>query len=244
MPADLGLSRRNRQPDVAGFYPVLDEDLCDSRFHCKGSGILGHMHDLYRKHGGEREGDAGVEGLKQAVLGWSSAYYIAYTLMMTIAFALLTVDSTPTDWSSLGPVGTWIHWRPKSEATDTVVALFYTVFCALGCYDSTWGMLLCAEWNVRGGSPPARVYPQFLKSFAASDKRSKPHDTPTSYLLQCCGPERSRHGATRCSCHPPDPFRRIFCCGFMGIKHVHAWDPFYFIDRTGEILCTTALNRF
>ena len=108
--------------------------------------------------GGGAGVDAGQDGLKQGILGWSSGYYVAYCLIMTIAFALVIDLPEPSDHVGVPEtVNEYIKWRPTSDAVDAVVELLHIFFVLMACYDSTWGLVLCSEWAVRAPCVPANT---------------------------------------------------------------------------------------
>ena len=112
--------------------------------------ILNYMHNLYA-HSGDKGDDIQAEGFKTSVIQWSSSYYVAYALMMTISFAMLVETPDPRQFHEAGRTHIYwlLHWRPESEVVDACVQILYVFFAFAACYDSTWGMMLCAEWGVR-----------------------------------------------------------------------------------------------
>lgn len=169
--------------------------------------VHGCHHELFAKFSGVGE-DSGATGLKNAVVGWSNGYYVAFALMMTVAFALLVIVPDPRDivTSSELTVEQIIHWRPHSGSIDAVMQLLYVFFCLAAAYDSTWGMLLCAAWAVRAPCVPAKVFERFLWRIVSL----KTPDNPNGHGLIIKTLLLNR--------------RRFF-------GEVNAWDPFYFIDR-------------
>lgn len=122
--------------------------------------ILNIQH-LLSQRSGNVGGDVQAEGFKSGIVQWSGAYYVAYALMMTIAFAMLAIVPEPRTLPS-GSGGALLHWRPASESFDAVVQFVYVVCVCWACYDSTWGMMLCAEWGVRSGAVPPALYERFI----------------------------------------------------------------------------------
>jgi len=136
-------------------------------------------------------------------------------------------------------------WRPRSELLDTVVPLLYYFLSAAACADSAWGMLMCAEWGVRGGTMPADLYEKFVRQLRPDPNDAEMSDN-TMWVWRCFEP-RAVHEGLR--------FRGLFCmrhCGFAGLNLGFAqspsWDPFYFVDRTVMTLflasaCLVYLNN-
>ena len=150
---------------------MLDKNVVDG-VDC---GVLGAVHMQYKLYGGEQGGDVGAEGFKNATLGWSSTYYVAFALMMTIAFALLVVVPEPRDRElEATRVSAIVHYRPGSDVLDAVVQMLYLFFVLAAAVDSTWGMVLCAEWGVRASAVPARRFESFLHLLAPA--RSEPQN--------------------------------------------------------------------
>ena len=185
--------------------------------------VMNIMHELYR-NSGDMGNDVQAEGFKSSVVLWSSAYYVAYALMMTIAFAMLTVVPEPRIYTG------HLHYRPSSEWLDSFVQLLYVVFVCWACYDATWGMLLCAEWGVRSGVVPASLYERFMAKLDPNGPRG-------STLSQWSW----RFFENR-AVHHPLPVRGCFTNDAsgdrtgIGMAQSPAWDPFYLVDRTVQSL--------
>ena len=157
----------------------------------RNTGILSIMNSIFNAQRYEKSGRQ-AEGFKLAVLQWSSAYGVAYSLMMTIAvgchrdqdcsvlsadkpicvclclqFGMLITRPVPSDQSAHvtwpATVAEWKDFRPHSDVLDTIVPLVYYFFAAAACCDSAWGMLICAEWGVRGSVMPAALYERFIR---------------------------------------------------------------------------------
>ena len=100
---------------------LLDGQVLSGAIHEQaGFSVMGLMHALYRA-GGTIGSDSQAEGFKGAVLLWSGAYYVAYALMMTIAFALLVVIPEPRDLQLHAGHARWLHIRPTSDTADAIV---------------------------------------------------------------------------------------------------------------------------
>jgi hypothetical protein len=150
---------------------------------------------------------------------------------MTIAFAMLVVVPEPR-FLPEGHGGRVLHYRPPSELFDSAVQLLYVVCCCFACYDSTWGMMLCAEWGVRSGVVPAVLYERFMKHLDPSGPLAAEHNQWTFRFFE-----------TR-AVHKPLPARGCFCTTGaslgdrtgLGLTQSPAWDPFYLVDRTVQML--------
>lgn len=98
------------------------------------TGILSIMNSMFSMQRFEKSGRE-TEGFKLAVIQWSSAYGVAYALMMTIAFSMLITRPLPPDQPADQP----FHlkdWRFPSERVDTIMPLLYYFFAAAACCDS------------------------------------------------------------------------------------------------------------
>ena len=215
---------------------LLDGVRLHSAIHEQASfSVMSLMHALYRA-GGTIGSDSQAEGFKGAVLLWSGAYYVAYALMMTIAFALLVVIPEPRDLNRHAGHARWLHLRPTSDTFDAIVQIAYVFFAAAACYDSTWGMMMCAEWGVRSGVVPPSLYERFVKMLDPSDEgpdaRGVNRGRLTSWFCRCF--------ETR-AVHKEVPTIGCFCQGEedrtgFGLSKAPAWDPFYLVDRTVQSL--------
>lgn len=115
--------------------PLIGEDRVNltAPIHSKaGFSVMSLMHALY-KHSGTAGGDIQAEGFKGAVLMWSGAYYVAYALMMTIAFALLVVIPEPRNLIEHSGGARLMHYRPDNETFDAFMQLVYVFFAACAC---------------------------------------------------------------------------------------------------------------
>ena len=166
----------------------------------RGFSILNIMHALY-SYSGKLGNDIQAEGFKSSVILWSGAYYVAYALMMTIAFAMLVETPEPRvnppdkPWAYM-----LIHFRPQSDVADAVMQLLYVFFAACACYDSTWGMMLCAEWGVRAPAVPPALYERFMSLIDPNG--------PNKSSLSACerhGPASHAARPTRRDAPPPRP---------------------------------------
>ena len=200
----------------------------------QGFSILNNMHEMYC-HSGDRGNDIQAEGLKQSVISWSGAYYVAYALMMTIAFAMLVECPEPRDQStdaSRSPTFRVIHYRPVSEGLDAIIQLMYVFFAASSCYDSTWGMMLCAEWGVRAPVVPPALYERFM---ALLDPHGAKNASLSAWFCRCF--------ETRAVHKPMKSYGLFFDDGGqrtgVGVSEAPAWDPFYLVDRTAQSLFLT-----
>ena len=203
------------------------------------TGILSIMNSMFAAQRYERKGRE-TEGFKMAVLQWSSAYAVAYSLMMTIAFGMLITRPIPaevlahTRGDDVRLTAAHLRdWRPKSEVLDALVPLLYYFFAAAACCDSAWGMLICAEWGVRGASMPADLYERFVRHL-----RPDPHDPEksanTMWAFRFFEPRAVHAGLPTAGVFCTDPsgcglFSRALHVGFARSP---SWDPFYFVDRT------------
>lgn len=183
----------------------------------KVTGVLSIMNPMFSAQRYEKKGRE-TEGFKLAVIQWSSAYAVAYSLMMTIAFALLMTKPLPPPL--LPPEAPFYSrdWRPRSELLDTVVPLLYYFLSAAACADSAWGMLMCAEWGVRGGTMPADLYEKFVRQLRPDPNDAEMSDN-TMWVWRCFEP-RAVHEGLR--------FRGLFClrhCGFPGLNLGFAQSP-------------------
>lgn len=167
--------------------------------------ILYRIHKHYLQKGGSKGGDCGAEGFKQAVLNWSSAYYVAFSLLITVAFAMLTITPEMLELNQEDPVAQVVHYRPDNEAVDAVVQLLYIFFTAAALVDTAYGMILCAEWGVRGSVVPSKDFTTFVKQLDVN----KPNRAARILL---CG------GAYNNECCP-------------GFKRRPSWDPYYYMYR-------------
>ena len=165
---------------------------------------------------------------------------------MTVAFALaLASPNRGNQALQRGPVDKILHWRPRSAEMDSIVEMLYTFFVGLACYDSTWGMLLCAEWGVRSGGPPAKVYSHFIGNLHTSVPDKKHPGRRKTCILRCCETYRLRHSVIGSSSHGGHKHSTIGrlqsmwsnrCRCATGISEQPSWDPFYLIERTVQAL--------
>ena len=93
--------------------------------------------------------------------------------------------------------------------------------------DSTWGMMLCAEWGVRSGVVPPALYERFMDLLDPSV--GGPSESRLSTWLFRCFETRAVHKEV--------PALGCFMTGAedrtgVGFSKAPAWDPFYLIDRT------------
>jgi hypothetical protein len=201
-------------------------------------GYLGGMYSRYEKAEAENPDcdDAGERGLKDAVLQWTSSYYVAYALIMTIGFALIFSAPEPRPLHSLTPkadasdagygLKAKLHWRPQSDDVDAIVLLLYYVFALMVCYDSTWGTLMSAEWGVRAPAIPRHNFKKFLKSLTA--KRLEGYGGATSkrsWGIHCCDMRARLSGDIICE--------GANCGGFgSGIYRYDSFDGYWNLGRT------------
>ena len=133
------------------YTPLKDSEELDG-------GAFGHVRKLCKKHGGAQE-------FKNYVVTWSAAYYVAYGLLITVAFSL--IFSSPklrnTDEFDYGTqIEKMMHYRLPSKELDAVLELLYYVFASSACYYSAWGLMLSVEWSLRVGSVPHECFDEFM----------------------------------------------------------------------------------
>ena len=264
-------STRNSDDDESGVPKELQKinlKLPSGQIHDREGevfSILNKMHMAYAQSGDVGQ-DAQAEGFKQSVVAWSSSYYVAYALMMTIAFAMLTLAPEPRFVSPERPiVFRVLHFRPESDVLDALIQLLYVFFAACACFDSTWGMMLCAEWGVRGPVVPPKLYERFIElidpakavhkegelkgqplnpkdsiTAGGSAEGSTVSDRPklSSWFLRCMEPRAVHVGLKRIGCFWKDGGGDETGIGWA---EAPAWDPFYLVDRTVQSLFFTGV---
>ena len=52
---------------------------------------------------------------------------------------------------------------PDSDVLDAIVQMIYLLFVLAAAVDSTWGMVLCAEWGVRAPAVPRTAPAHYLE---------------------------------------------------------------------------------
>ena len=101
-----------------------------------------------------------AEAFKNGIVGWSSAYYVAYALLLTVAFALLVVPPWPHPDEGGGYEYDFL--RPDVRVLELAITLLFYFFAGAAATDSAWGMCICAEWGVRSVAVPANLYERFI----------------------------------------------------------------------------------
>ena len=195
------------------------------------TGIMSIMNSMFSMQRMEKSGRE-AEAFKLAIVQWSSAYGVAYSLMMTIAFGMLVTKPIPATLPSVpgepfSPAAIK-DWRFRSEWVDAIMPLLYYFFAAAACCDSAWGMLICAEWGVRGGVVPADLYEKFVRHL-----RPDPGDpstrSNTMWVWRCFEPRAVHDGLPHCGLFCPTSCAPAL---HIGVAQSPSWDPFYFVDRT------------
>ena len=96
-----------KQASASGRSELLSNDESET-------GMLSIMNIMFKAQRYEKKGRE-TEGFKLAVLQWSSAYGVAYSLMMTIAFGMLITRPLPAQQPSADAPFTLKDWRPRSD---------------------------------------------------------------------------------------------------------------------------------
>jgi len=223
-PAKTAAMRRTpeRTKDVGGGNPDIDQLESGVPFSPEKNSWLHLAHFSYAT-GKQTGSDVGRQGFKDGILLWSSAYYVAFALLMTVAFAMLLVPPEARDLvQDTSDFNHYAYYRFDSDVVDGIVNWLYFVFVGLACYDSTFGMLLCAEWQMRLPLVPAQRISKFVRAF---------EQRKYTQLFICCGTRRihSAKGARLFGC-----IRNYeLTCGALSVP---AYDPYWFIDRSIQML--------
>lgn len=223
-PAKTASMRRNtdRAKDIGGGNPDIDHLESGVPFAPEKNSWLHMMHFAYAT-GKQTGSDVGCQGFKDGILLWSGAYYVAFALLMTVAFAMLLIppevrqlDENNSDFKQ------YAYYRFESDVVDGIVNWLYFVFVGLACYDSTFGMILCAEWQMRLPLVPAQRISKFVRAF---------EQRKYTELFICCGSRRihSAKGARLFGCN----YNCQLVCGDLSVP---AYDPYWFIDRSVQML--------
>ena len=204
------------------------------------TGMLSIMNTMFKAQRYERKGRE-TEGFKLAVLQWSSAYGVAYSLMMTIAFGMLITRPLPAELPPEDAPFTLKDWRPHSDTLDTLVPLLYYFFAAAACCDSAWGMLICAEWGVRGSTMPANLYEQFVRNLSP-DSDDPEMAANSMWAFRFFEPRAVHAGLPTFGLFCKESCCRLFSRALhIGVARSPSWDPFYFVDRTVMSLFFSAI---
>ena len=217
---------RSRQDEPTSSAPKKSDVRFDDRMHDEQkSGLMSIMNSMYGMQRWEPDGRQ-AEGFKLAVLQWCSAYALAYSLMVTISFSMLTTKPLLHELPPEGEPFTLQDWRPRSHKVDTVVLLLYYFFASAACYDAAWGMLLTAEWGVRAGTVPADIYSRFIRHLEPDEKEEATRPN-TMWAFRCFEPRAAHAGLRYSGC-----FSTSAPAMHIGFTQQPSWDPFYFVDRT------------
>lgn len=114
--------------------------------------------------------DCGAEGIKNATLEWSHAWYVGVALAMSVAFAMLIFRPARIN-------------RDETHPLDEQIALYvYLGFTLRACYLSLGILLSCAVWVQQASAVPAADYSKFL---AACTLETKPYLDDPGDMVPC-----------------------------------------------------------
>jgi len=221
------LSERNRAKEGDSADASSQIDFKQAMHDENETGVLSIMNSMFSMQRLEKSGRES-EGFKLAVIQWSSAYGVAYSLMLTIAFSMLVTKPLPP--GPIDPNAPFLSkdWRFPSERLDAIMPLLYYFFAAAACCDSAWGMLICAEWGVRGGVVPADMYEKFIRNLRP-DPKDPDTKANTMWAWRCFEPRAVHDGLPTCGVFCPTNWKPDW---HLGWAQTPSWDPFYFVDRT------------